>query len=129
MALAIDDTGQVVKDDYIMVDTQVTPATVLSEHHDYLCKISDFIESISDDLREISLSIHDNPELQYKEYHAHRILTEYLKKLEGWQVTPSAYNIDTAFVAAYNSGSKGPVISFNAEYGMPLSDGLNAPIC
>ncbi|KAK4554800.1 hypothetical protein LTR86_007948 [Recurvomyces mirabilis] len=83
---------------------------------DYLDGICSTIDSLSDDLRTISLSIHDLPELQYKEYHAHHVLTEYVKQLEGWQVTPSAYDIDTAFVAVYDSGRTGATVSFNAEY-------------
>ncbi|KAK3706098.1 hypothetical protein LTR37_012925 [Vermiconidia calcicola] len=84
--------------------------------NDYLDSISSHVEELSSDLRSISLDIHDHPELQYKEYHAHRVLTEYLKKQHGWNVTPSAYNIETAFVAVYDTGKKGPVVSFNAEY-------------
>ena len=86
---------------------------------DYLDAVCGHIEDLSDELREISISIHDNPELQYKEYHAHRILTEYLAKRDGWKVTPSAYGIETAFVAVYDSNKRGPVVSFNAEYGGP----------
>ncbi|SMR52655.1 unnamed protein product [Zymoseptoria tritici ST99CH_1E4] len=82
----------------------------------YLSDISEHVELLSDNLRDISLEIHDNPELQYKEYHAHELLTKCLQKREGWEVTPSAYNIATAFVAVYDSGKPGPTVSFNAEY-------------
>ena len=85
---------------------------------DYLDSVARYIDSVSSSLRAISLEIHDHPELQYKEYHAHRVLTEFLEKQQGWQVTPSAYGIQTAFVAVYDSGTKGPTVSFNAEYGM-----------
>ena len=83
---------------------------------DYLDLVSQCIESMSSSLRTISLEIHDHPELQYKEYNAHRVLTEFLQKQDGWRVTPSAYGIQTAFVAVYDSGFKGPTVSFNAEY-------------
>ena len=69
---------------YVMIEKTVSP--------DYLDAISKDTESISDDLRTINLSIHDNPELQFKEFHAHRVLTEYLQKQDGWKVTPSAYD-------------------------------------
>ena len=104
--------SETVEGDFVMVDGSAE--TSLS--NGYLDLISQYIEDLSEDLREISLSIHDNPELQYKEYHAHRLLTEYLKKQDGWNVTPSAYGIETAFVASFDSGDKGPVVSFNAEY-------------
>lgn len=82
----------------------------------YLATISEHIETLSSDLRRISLSIHDCPELQYKEFHAHRVLTEHLQTCKGWNVTPSAYGIETAFVAVYDTGRDGAVVGFNAEY-------------
>lgn len=100
-------------DDFVMVNhnDDLIPTT------HYLNYISTRIESLSQDLREISLSIHDNPELQYKEFHAHKVLTEYLSRQTGWEVTSSAYGIETAFVAVYDTGRKNVVVSFNAEYG------------
>lgn len=71
---------------------------------------------ISAELREISLKIHDHPELQCKEHHAHAVLTKYLEGWKVWRVTRSVYGIETAFVAYYAAGSGGPVVSFNAEY-------------
>lgn len=75
------------------------------------------MDSISETLRPISLKIHDNPELSYEEFIAHETLTKFIRSRKGWKVTPSAYGIATAFIAEYDSGKKGPVISFNAEYG------------
>lgn len=86
-----------------------------------LSALSATIESLSPDLRHISLSIHDHPELQFKEFHAHEVLTSYLSEQAGWTVTPSAYGIETAFVAVYDTGREGAVVSFNAEYGMQIS--------
>lgn len=103
-------------DDFVMVDKA---GSLDSTGEDHLSDISGHIDLISKDLRDISLSIHDNPELQYKEFHAHEVLTEYLQKQEGWQVTPSAYDIATAFVAVFDkrTSSEDPTVSFNAEYG------------
>ncbi|KAI5370007.1 Putative peptidase M20, xaa-Arg dipeptidase, bacterial exopeptidase dimerization [Septoria linicola] len=39
-----------------------------------------------------------------------------MEQQPGWHVTRSAYQIDTAFVAVFDSGRPGPVVSFNAEY-------------
>ncbi|KAI7380534.1 hypothetical protein KC336_g18972, partial [Hortaea werneckii] len=83
---------------------------------DLLPTISQYVDSWSDELRTISLTIHDDPELQYKEHHAHAVLTKYLNQKPGWVVTPSCYGIDTAFMAVYDSGKTGPTVSFNAEY-------------
>ena len=44
------------------------------------------------------------------------MLTEYFHEQTGWQVTPSVYEIPTAFVAVFDCGKLGPVVSFNAEY-------------
>jgi hypothetical protein len=103
-----------VDEEFVMVESIDLPGAAVSK--EFLEAIDKHIEDLSDDLRHISISIHDSPELQYKEYHAHRVLTEYLTK-QDWKVTPSAYGIKTAFVAVYESGRNGPVVSFNAEYG------------
>jgi len=86
---------------------------------DFLTLVSDYIDSLSKPLRVLSLDIHDHPEVRNKEFHAHAILTAFIReqKLQHWIVTPSAYGIATAFVAVFDSGRKGPVVSFNAEYG------------
>ncbi|KAK5740905.1 hypothetical protein LTR17_004259 [Elasticomyces elasticus] len=100
-------------DSYILIDSN---AEAMSANKDFLEAIGNEIDSLSGDMRTISLEIHDHPELQFKEFHAHKVLTEYLSKQAGWAVTPSAYNIATAFVAVYDTGKKGPVVSYNAEY-------------
>jgi len=91
--------------------------------NDFIPFISSYIDALSSTLRPLSLKIHDNPELNFKEYIAHETLTKFLKTRKGWRVTPSAYGIETAFVAVFDSGREGPVVSYNAEYGTsaPLS--------
>jgi amidohydrolase len=96
-----------------------SPTHSRSTHDDYLSFVSDYIESIHEILRPISLKIHDNPELSYEEFIAHETLTKFLKTRKGWKVTPSAYGIATAFIAEYDNGKKGSVVSYNAEYGKP----------
>ncbi|CAG8519463.1 25963_t:CDS:2 [Gigaspora rosea] len=74
------------------------------------------IDEVSEELREISLKIHDYPELGSEEKFAHELLVNYLKK-KGFKVTPSAYGLETAFVAEFQSKSgEGRVVSFNSEY-------------
>lgn len=86
---------------------------------DFINIISRYIDSLSAQLRHISLEIHDNPETRYKEIYAHELLTTFIGEQgdQDWKVTPSAYGIGTAFVAVFDSGKEGPVVSFNAEYG------------
>jgi hypothetical protein len=103
---------------YVLVDSIQDESEISHDMaKDFLDDVSKAIEDLSADLRRVSLEIHDNPELQYKEFHAHDVLTKYMQDQEGWDVTPSAYGIKTAFVACYDTGKKGPVVSFNAEYG------------
>ncbi|KAF2207454.1 hypothetical protein CERZMDRAFT_62755 [Cercospora zeae-maydis SCOH1-5] len=71
---------------------------------------------MSEALRQVSLQIHDNPELQYREYLAHDIITKFVAGHPGWNVTRSAFSLATAFMAVFDSGRSGPVVSFNAEY-------------
>lgn len=100
--------------DFVMVERD---ASLPPGEDDLLQIASQYVESVSDELRTISLKIHDDPELQYKEHHAHSVLTNYMSQKPGWAVTPSCYGIETAFVAVYDSGKNGPTVSFNAEYG------------
>ena len=71
------------------------------------------IDSVSEDLRALSLDIHSHPELNYEEEHAHGILTEYLEQ-QGFEVERGAYGMATAFSARSGSGS--PTIALLSEY-------------
>ncbi|EOD47275.1 putative peptidase m20 protein [Neofusicoccum parvum UCRNP2] len=102
-------------EDWVLVSSDVVSDPTSAP--DYLAEIGSYIDSIADPLWPINKKIHDNPELGYKEYIAHEALTSFLKTQKGWKVTPSAYGMETAFVAVFDSGKKGPVVSFNAEMG------------
>ena len=85
---------------------------------EYLSEIDTFVDSLDEPLWPLNYFIHQNPELAFEEYKAHRALTDFLRsREEGWKVTPSAYGMETAWVAAYDSGEPGPVVSFNVEMG------------
>ena len=86
--------------------------------HDCLSEIDNFIESLGNSLWPLNKFIHDNPELAFQEHKAHKALTEFMRLQEGWQVTPSAFGIKTAWIALYDTGKPGPVVSFNVEMGM-----------
>ncbi|RMD40595.1 hypothetical protein DV735_g4536, partial [Chaetothyriales sp. CBS 134920] len=60
-----------------------------------------------------AVQIHDDPELNYKEFHAHDNICDLLEKL-GYTVTRHAYGIETSFEA--ESGQGGRLVVFNAEY-------------
>ncbi|ORX71649.1 hypothetical protein DL89DRAFT_283016 [Linderina pennispora] len=76
------------------------------------------IDAASHDLRKLSLSIHDNPELALNETHACKAITDYLKS-RGFKVEHSVAGLQTAFVASYVSpaGAYGGLrIGFCSEY-------------
>ncbi|KAI8324477.1 metal-dependent amidase/aminoacylase/carboxypeptidase [Martensiomyces pterosporus] len=79
--------------------------------------ISQTIDKASDELRELSLAIHDNPELSLKEERACKTLTDYFKD-KGYQVEHNVAGLKTAFVVTYTSpaGSSGLNIGFCSEY-------------
>ncbi|KAK4172103.1 hypothetical protein QBC36DRAFT_304751 [Triangularia setosa] len=84
--------------------------------HDYLAEIASFVDSQSDKLWSLNKFIHSNPELAFKEFKAHEALTKFMRsRSERWQVTSSACGIETAWIAVYDSGRKGPTVSFNVE--------------
>lgn len=83
----------------------------------YVEAISDYVDSIYDDMWNISKTIHDNPELGFKEVKAHDLLTSFMEAQDGWNVTRSLYNIRTSFSAVFEGSGDGPVVSFNSEYG------------
>lgn len=71
------------------------------------------IDDASAALREISLTIHGKPELNFEEHHAHEVLTAYLEAA-GFAVERGAYGLPTAFAAT--AGSGGPTIAVFCEY-------------
>ena len=75
--------------------------------------VQQMIDSVSEDLRSISLSIHGKPELRFEEHHAHQVLTDYLAA-NGFHVNRGAYDMPTAFEAV--AGSGGPTIAVMCEY-------------
>ncbi|EIN04502.1 amidohydrolase [Punctularia strigosozonata HHB-11173 SS5] len=83
---------------------------------DHLAYVSPYLDSLSPALRSLNRAIHDNPELGYSEYLAHENLVAFFAHYDGWKVSPRAYGIDTAFIAEYDTGRPGPIVSFNAEY-------------
>ncbi|OTB08260.1 hypothetical protein M426DRAFT_317375 [Hypoxylon sp. CI-4A] len=110
--------GQI--EDFVLVTHE--DADIAQSEPAYLGDISDFLESIADELWPVNKKIHDNPELGFEEFIAHETLTKFVASRPGWKVTPSAYGMATAWVAVFDSGKKGPVVSFNVE--MDALDGI-----
>jgi amidohydrolase len=68
----------------------------------------------TDSLIGLSREIHRHPELGFQEVRAHALLTDYLEE-SGFEVTRSAYGLDTAFRAEVSTG-EGPTVAFICEY-------------
>ncbi|KAI9142574.1 hypothetical protein BKA69DRAFT_1123925 [Paraphysoderma sedebokerense] len=83
--------------------------------------VSKFIESISEELNSISLQIHSNPELAFKEYKAYELITSYLESKPGVKLQRRVAGLETAFVAEFDNlmGKKREdvgVVGFCSEY-------------
>lgn len=74
---------------------------------------SQTIDAASESLRALSLDIHAHPEENYEEAHAHAALTRFLSD-GGFDVTPAAYGMETAFEAQRGAG--GPTLAVLCEY-------------
>ncbi|OLB97517.1 MAG: hypothetical protein AUH30_10130 [Candidatus Rokubacteria bacterium 13_1_40CM_68_15] len=73
------------------------------------------VEALADELEGLSLQIHANPELCFKEEKAHGWLTEFLEK-RGLRVERGVGGLPTAFRATIPGSGAGPRIAILAEY-------------
>ena len=73
----------------------------------------DRVDELADVLLETSRAIHANPELAFKEYSAHDLLTGVMAG-QGIDVVRSAYGLETAFEGT--AGTTGPVVAVLCEY-------------
>src|SRR4030065_1251696 len=80
---------------------------------DLKAEVNKQLEQQRQKLIELSLKIHANPELAFKEEKASSWLTSYLAK-NGFQVEDGIGGLSTAFKASY--GTNNPVIALLAEY-------------
>jgi hypothetical protein len=106
--------------EYVLISRNNWPSNhdIQKNSSKYLSEIDGYIESLQDTLWPLNKSIHDEPELAFKEYKTHNELTNFMRLQEGWVVTHHAYGIETAWRAIFDTGRDGPTVSFNAEMGM-----------
>jgi amidohydrolase len=78
-------------------------------------KIDEYLNSIHDELLEISRYIFQNPEVGFKEKKSSLKLVEVLKK-NNFEVTYPVGGLETAFKATFSSGINKPHIAVLAEY-------------
>ncbi|KAK0501404.1 hypothetical protein EDD18DRAFT_1142676 [Armillaria luteobubalina] len=72
------------------------------------------LDSLSPSLRQISLKIHDHPELGFEERYAHDLLCAYMET-HGFQVTRHYLGLETAWRAEYTHGRGGSTLGINSE--------------
>ncbi|KAF9924831.1 hypothetical protein FBU30_005263 [Linnemannia zychae] len=104
----------------VAAETSISEATWPPNH--YAKCIDETIEAVSQELRSLSLKIHENPELGLKEFKAHAWLTEYLAS-KGFRISKSADpELETAFIAQTGDPTSKLVIGLCSEYdALPLS--------
>lgn len=76
-------------------------------------KVITIIDAMAPELKEISLSLHKNPELGGQEYQSSQLLRAAAQR-QGFSVKQNISGYETAFIAA--KGNKGKKIAFLAEY-------------
>ena len=106
-------------DDFVVISHEDTHEASKHGAPSLLGDIGEVVDGLSEELWPVNKKIHDNPELGFKEFIAHETLTTLMRSKAGWKVTPSAYGMATAWVAVFDTGRRGPVVSFNAEMGWP----------
>ena len=78
-------------------------------------QVTEAVDGLADELERLSLQIHANPELCFKEEKAHGWLTEFLEK-RGLRVERGVGGLPTAFRATVPGAGPGPRIAIMAEY-------------
>ncbi|MGO4374264.1 M20 family metallopeptidase [Paenibacillus sp. MCAF20] len=73
------------------------------------------IDEHGETFRSISRSIGNRPELGHEEFFAAELLTKELARF-GFEVTRGILDIETSFIAVYDSGKPGPTAGFLCEY-------------
>ncbi|BGP57307.1 hypothetical protein JCM8202_001681 [Rhodotorula sphaerocarpa] len=89
--------------------------------HEFDDAVKKHVRDLEGDLRRLSMSIHDQPELGWNEHHAHQVLTDFMEAQQGFSVTRHAYDLETAWSAVFTSSATDPedqdvpTIGFNSE--------------
>ena len=66
------------------------------------------IDGIRNEMTAMADDIFDHPEIGLEEFHAQKVLTDWLEK-EGFAVERGVVGVETAFKAVYRHGEGGPI--------------------
>jgi len=72
------------------------------------------LDALDPELRELSLDIHDHPELMFEEKYAHDVLTAFMLS-HGFSITKHYLGLETAWRAEFSHGKGGRVLGVNSE--------------
>ena len=73
------------------------------------------IEKHADELKQLSIYVHDNPELGYEEFKAYKKITAYLKE-HNFEIEDHPGDLETAWKVRYKHGKGGMVFGLNSEF-------------
>ncbi|KAI6113091.1 amidohydrolase [Pisolithus sp. B1] len=76
--------------------------------------IESTMQELDEDLRTLSLQIHDHPELMFEERYAHDTLCDFMES-HGFAVTRHYLGLDTAWRAQFTHGKGGRTLGINSE--------------
>jgi len=98
-----------------MASTSATVAA--STHFDArsLQRIGPAVDGLRDELEQLSLEIHREPELAWNEHESVRKLVAFLRRHD-FDVQQPFYDLDTSFLATVDLAGDGPTVTFMAEY-------------
>jgi hypothetical protein len=83
--------------------------------------LTDTSSSVFPPLKDIAVEVYHDPELGRDEQHAHDLVVEYFSNVDGWDVTPHAFDMPTAWRLVFENRPDGfdgqlPTVGFMSEY-------------
>lgn len=112
-----------------IVDLSLPAYSAIYSGSDALSTINASLDILSKDLRQVSLDMHDHPEIAWKEVQTAKLLSGFMEKQPGWKVKRSVYGTETGWEAVFVHGSGGRTIGINSEmdalYGIGHACGHN----
>lgn len=94
---------------------QLPSYSAIYKDSDGLSTINASLDALSEDLRKVSVSMHNNPEIAWKEVKTAKLLSDFMEKQEGWKVRRSVYGTETGWEAVFVNGKGGKTIGVNSE--------------